>query len=116
MTNEERLDRLIEKMVECQAKNVVSLPEQGRFEPHAVTISYPGTDWNGRLLYEYDLVDSSQRSRRLRAALCREGSDRMVSCYLFKGSKAECLTWLGEKENQQVLKKKFAGLLDSADR
>lgn len=115
MTNDERLDMLIGKMREFLKEKVKSLPEQGRFQTHSVTISYPGTAYEALLIYEFDLIDGGQRNRRLRASVRRQGSDKMISCYLFKGAKAECLAWLEETENQQVLKKVYAGLLVSAE-
>lgn len=115
MTNEEKLDILVSKMLEYLEKQVKSLPEQGRFERHSVSMTYPGTTCDGFLIYEYDLTDSSQRGRRLRASMCRQDSDRMISHYLFKGSKAECLAWLEEPRNQGVLKKDFAALLPSVE-
>lgn len=115
MTNEEKLDILVSTMLEYLEKQVKSLPEQGTFERHSVSMTYPGTTCDGFLIYEYDLTDSSQRGRRLRASMCRQGSDRMVSHYLFKGSKTECLAWLGEPGNQGFLKKDYAALLFSVE-
>lgn len=115
MTNEEKLDILISTMLEYLEKQVTSLPEQGRFEPHSVSMTYPGTACKGFLIYENVLTDSSQRCRWLRTSMCRQGSDRMVSHYLFKGSKAECLAWLGEPGNQEALKKDYAALLSSVE-
>ena len=116
MTNEEKLDILVTKMLEYLKNQVNSLPEQGRFEHHSVSMTYPGTTCDGYLIYECDLTDSSQRGRRLRASMCRQGSDRMISHYLFKGSKAECLAWLEKPGNQEVLKKDYAELLSSVER
>lgn len=116
MTNEEKLDILVTKMLEYMKKQVNSLPEQGRFERHSVSMAYPGTTCDGYLIYECDLTDSSQRGRRLRASMCRQDSDRMISHYLFKGSKAECLAWLEEPGNQKALKKDYAALLSSVER
>ena len=116
MTNEEKLDILVTKMLEYLKNQVNSLPQQGRFERHSVSMTYPGTTCDGYLFYECDLTDSSQRGRRLRASMCRQGSDRMISHYLFKGSKAECLAWLEEPGNQKALKKDYAALLSSVER
>lgn len=113
MTNEEKLDILVSKMLEYMKKQVNSLPEQGRFERHSVSMTYPGTTCDGYLIYEFDLMDSNQRGRWLRAAMCRQDSDRMISYYLFKGSKAECLAWLEKLENHGVLKKDYADLYTS---
>lgn len=116
MTNEEKLDILVTKMLEYMKKQVNSLPEQGRFERHSVSMTYPRTNCDGFLIYEYDLTNSSQRGRRLRASMCRQNSDRMISHYLFKGSKAECLAWLEEPGNQEALKKDYAELFSSVER
>lgn len=39
----------------------------------------------------------------------------MISHYLFKGLKAECLAWLEEPGNQEALKKDYAALLSSVE-
>lgn len=116
MTDEEVLDFLIPKMLECMKKKIDPLPEQGKFDSHSVSITYPGTTCEAYLNYTYDPIDGGDRNRRLRASMCRQGSDRMISHYLFKGSKAECLAWLEKPGNQEVLKKDYAELFSSVER
>ena len=89
---------------------------EGKFDSHSVSITYPGTTCEAYLNYTYDPIDGGDRNRRLRASMCRQSSDRMISHYLFKGSKAECLAWLEKPGNQEVLKKDYAELLSSVER
>lgn len=42
ITNEEKLDILVSAMLEYLEKQVTSLPEQGRFERHSVSMTYAG--------------------------------------------------------------------------
>ena len=112
-THEELLDFLIPKMLECMKTKIDSLPDQGKFDPHSVAITYPGTTCEASLIYKYDSLDEDQRNRRLMVAMRRQGYDRMVSIYLFKGSKEECLAWLEKPGNLEVLKKDYAELFSS---
>lgn len=112
-TNDELLDFLIPKLLECMKQKIDSLPERGKFDSHSVSITYPGTTCEAYLIYTYDLLDEGARNRRLRVAMHRQGCDRVVSFYLFKGSKAECLAWLEQPGILDVLKKDYADLYTS---
>lgn len=113
MTDEEVLDFLIPKMLECMKKKIDPLPEQGKFDSHSVSITYPGTTCEAYLNYTYDPIDGGDRNRRLRVAMRHHDSDRVVSFYLFKGSKAECLAWLEQPGILESLKKDYAELYTS---
>ena len=89
ITNEEKLDILVSAMLEYLEKQVTSLPEQGRFERHSVSMTYPGTTCDGFLIYECDLTDSSQRGRRLRDCIPSKPKRRI--CLSAVG--AEFSTW-----------------------
>lgn len=116
MTKEEKLHILITGMMEYLRKQIKALPDKGSFESHFVAMDYPGTNYEGFLRYEYDLTECSGKGRRLSTSMCPVGSSQVVSHYIFKGTKQECLAWLRDKNTEKVLTEDYESLKDSVDR
>lgn len=117
LNDEEKLHRLAAAMLEYMARTAESLPEVGKFETHSVSAKYPGTDYEGILCYEPNLA-GDERLRRLRLGMHEGDSDKLHSFYFLKGTKAECVNWMKENGNVEVLVKDLKELkekLDNAD-
>jgi len=105
---------LISKAAEFLADVVQTrIPETGVFQTVSVIFDYPGEPFGGRLAVEksYEALDS----RRITAGIHRKNDDRLVSNYLFTGTKAEVLDWLRSAENLPGLIDTFEHLKDRAE-
>ena len=80
------------------------LPEQGPAERIFVAFDYPGTEYEAFLAVEDDSLNLSGHGRRVRI--------RVMSSYIWKGTKRELLQWLDQEERQGELEKLFQNLAD----
>ena len=95
LSYEEKMKLLVSKVVEVEAENVKNkVPEIGPFLKVFVTYEHPNKKLKGMLSVEAD--GREQEIRRVSAGMFMKGEDRVVSNYVFKGTKAEVISWLTE--------------------
>ena len=88
------------------------LPEQGPAERIFVAFDYPGTEYEAFLAVEDDSLNLSGHGRRVRILMRPGSSSRVMSSYIWKGTKRELLQWLDQEERQGELEKLFQNLAD----
>ncbi len=111
MTKQDFVRRAMEVMLEYYDAHV---PATGRCKPFSVSADWPGTDYTARLMVEQDLTGSPD-SRRLRTMMNENGSDRVVSHYITKGTGEEIKAWLQNAENRGELMESYEQLKKSVD-
>ena len=79
-------------------------------------MDYPETDYEAFLRYEHALTDESGANRRLTTVMRPSGSSCVVSHYIFKGTKKDCLAWLQNEHTEALLTVDYAELKESVDR
>lgn len=112
MTEEEKKVILIQKGRKIFRNNVEKeIPEEGPTERVFVVFDYPGTEYEAFLTAEADHLDWSGRG--VSAMMRPKGSSRIMSNYIWKGTKQELLRWLDQEEREGELRKIFQDLADS---
>lgn len=112
MTNEEKKVLLIQKVRGVFRANVEGkLPEEGPTQGVFVCFDYPGTEYEAFLRAEEDHLNWS--GRRVRVMMRPQGSSRVMSNYIWKGTKQELLQWLDRDELESELRELFQDLADS---
>ena len=111
MTKKDFVRRAMEVMLEHYDAHI---PASGRCKPFSVSCRYPGTEYEALLQVEQDLTGSPD-SRRLRTMMHENGSDRVVSHYITKGTGDELKAWLRNPENRGELMKSYEQLKQSVD-
>lgn len=114
MNNQIREERmlLVKKAAEFVAQWAREhTPEVGPFRGSVWSLKYPGTCHEPRLSIQH----SASFGCVIRASVVAEGTDWEVSNYMFFGSKAECIAWLGKEGSHQALVEAYAGLIDRTD-
>lgn len=97
LTREQQLNKLYQAVAELLVEKAkVSLPEAGSFRKITVGGNVKGEICHSILGIEESY--SSQTERYVTLGVYREGEDRVVSNYLFKGTKQEVLEWLESPE------------------
>lgn len=112
MTCEEQKTFLIRKGKKIFRDNVEkALPEHGPAQRVFVAFDYPGTEYEAFLTAEADCLDWN--GRRVSVMMRPQGSKRVMSSYIWKGTKQELLRWLDREECQSELQERFQDLADS---
>lgn len=111
MTKKDFVRRAMEVMLEHYDARI---PAAGRCKPFSVSADWPGTDYKARLMVEQDLTGSAD-GRRLRTMMHENGSDRVVSHYITKGTGDEIKAWLRNPENRAELMQSYEQLKQSVD-
>ena len=103
---------LIHAVVEAEVKSIISrVPPAGPFRPVCWALQYPDCPHEGRLYTQY----SPEHGCTIRASMIVGGTDREVSNFLFSGSKGECIAWLEDKANEELLIETYDHLSEKAD-
>lgn len=109
MTNAEKKGLLIQKCREVFRDSVEErLPEQGPAQRVFVAFDYPGTEYEAFLTAEADRLNWS--GRRVSIMMRPKGSDRVMSNYIWKGTKQELLQWLDQEGREGELQRLFQDL------
>ena len=87
-----------------------NVPETGRFKKYTIAGHFTGENIRGILGIEEGYQSDSARCVSL--GVCCDGDDRMVSNFLFTGTKQEILEWLGSPEGQQEIADAYIHLED----
>ncbi len=90
------------------------VPQNGKFSPVSVSFTVPDTQNKAKVAIEPDFINP-KNSRRLSVASYRIGSDRLISSYIFKGTKQEIIDYLHNSESQDRIIKIIKHLSDSVD-
>lgn len=86
------------------------VPESGRFQKYTIAGHFTGENIRGILGIEEGYQSDSSRCVSL--GVCCYGDDRMVSNFLFTGTKQEVLEWLKSPEGQQEIVNAYIHLED----
>ena len=106
-THEEKMTILFQKVAEVLTEHAhPRVPERGSFRKAAVDAEIREEGWVATLGIEESYL--SETERRVRLGVHNTGDDRLVSHYLFKGTKQEILTWLNSPEG-------LAQIIESCD-
>lgn len=111
MTKKDFVRRAMEVMLEYYDERI---PATGRCSPFTVSADWPGTDYKARLMVEQDLTGGPD-GRRLRTVMHENGSDRVVSHYITKGTGEELKAWLRNTDNRAELMQSYEQLKESVD-
>lgn len=116
LSDEEKLDILLPKGMKLLAERVEKeVPASGRFMPISVSFDYPGTAYSAYLRLEPSaLGDGTERC--LRSYMGEKGSDKVISHYMYAGTKDKVLAWLKDKKNEKDLRQSYEELKQGADR
>ena len=96
-----------ERLAEKAQDNV---PGTGRFKKYTIAGHFTGENIRGILGIEEAYQSDSARCVSL--GVCCDGDDRMVSNFLFTGTKQEVLEWLKSPEGQQEIVDTYIHLED----
>lgn len=113
MTREEQIFKLFEAVAELLVKKARELvPETGSFQKVCIEGHYSGTD-----CHSYLSIENSHRSeteRQVTLGVFREGYDKLVSNYLYTGTRQEVLSWLESREGLKQIIKAYEHLEEKA--
>ena len=110
--NEQARRILIPAVMEAEIKSIMrDVPNKGIFRSVSWAMRYPGTEHEGRLSAQH----SPEHGCALRASMIVEGTTCEVSNYVYFGSKQECIDWLKDERNVDVLIGIYNHLVEKAD-
>ena len=114
MTDLQKKYKLIERCVDLIPKYIKdNVPESGSIGTYPLSFDWPGTANKGYFIIEND-YSGGMTGRRIRTAMCRKGSDRLVSHYYFKGSNYELCKLIIACDIKELIEE-FDGLSESVD-
>lgn len=91
------------------------VPENGKFSNLSVFWNIPNTQNHGIVFIEADELNPKDSRRIGVASRRRQGSDRLVTSYIFKGTKKEAIEFVKSDEAKQKIKKTAFELSDKID-
>ena len=89
-----------------------NMAEEGRFEGFAYGFDLPFTENHMKYQFMADAL-SPEKSRRIAVGVFREGTDRLTSHYVFKGTKAEIIDFLKSEEGKEQI---YASVIELSDK
>ena len=114
-TPEEQYRFLVGRVAEVMAERIRDeVPQSGKFGELSVSFGIPGTNNKGRMIVEPSLTASPEH-RRLRVAVNRVGSDRLISNYLVHDTNENILKYLEKEDIVDELIPYFKRLSDRVD-
>lgn len=112
----EKLNIIVKKSMEVFADHAdKTVPENGKFLRSNVFFEIPETQNEGLLFIEYD-GENPKTQRRLSVGVHNKNSDRLISNYLFKGTKQEILEYLQNDKNKDEIIQSVNNLSDKTDK
>ena len=115
MTNEEKIYEFAPNAAKLLAKKAeYEVPENGQFGKCAISFNIPGTQNTAYYLVEHDILEPKDQ-RRFSIGAVRNGSDRMTSVQLIKGTKKEILEFLQDDKNAQLFRDTLVKVSNSTD-
>ena len=102
LTREEQLNKLFQAVAELLVKNAKEgVPEIGSFRKLTVRGGIKGMEYEGILGIEQSY--RVENERRVTLGVHGKGDDRLVSNYLFKGTKEDVMAWLESPEGLEQI-------------
>jgi len=77
-----------------------SVPENNKFQPVSVDYNLPDSQNMAKVTVECD-YENPANQRRVSVGVHHKDRDRLISNYLFKGTKQEVINFLKDEKNQQ---------------
>ena len=115
LTNEQKKRKLIEKCVKYIPELLESrIPSSGVFGSYPLHFDWPGTELEGLFIIEPDYVREDMKGRRIRTAVRRADSDRIISHYYYKGTNEELCRHIKDSNVDELIRE-FDSLARSAD-
>ena len=93
----------------------LEVPRNGKFSQISVSYTIPDTQNKAKVAISSDPINPSNL-RRVSVSSYRIGSDRMVSTYIFKGTKQEVLNYILTPQCQSQIVEIASKLSDSVDK
>lgn len=90
------------------------VPETGGFRPVSVFFRVAFTNNLGLFRFENDLVGSGE-GRRFAVGALRDGTDRLASVYLKRGSLSEIMEFIASEEGRVKISEALEQMSDSTD-
>lgn len=99
-----QMDFLTQRALEIFSQRVQNeVPENGKFSNLSVSWGIPDTQNKATVLVEADEINPKDL-RRVLVASRRDGSDRLVTSYIFKGTKKEVLEFIQKEDTKEKVK------------
>lgn len=115
-SKEERLNNIVDKVRQAVYERAeMEVPENGKFGGISVSFDVPTTDNEAKVIICHDEIDP-KNLRRVAIGVHRNGSDRLNSSYILKGTKKEILEYFKNPESQSKIVKVAGQLSDSVDK
>ena len=108
----ELTDKLCEILYE---RAELEVPKNGKFSQVSVSYTIPDTQNKAKVAIISDPINPSNL-RRVSVNSFRIGSDRMISTYIFKGTKQEVLDYISSPECKSQIIETALKLSDSVDK
>ena len=97
--------KMMELLLEASQKRV---PENGKFSKFSLTMQFPDERYFGTITVDFG--SNPRTERTVAVGVYPAASNRMVSNYVFWGTKKELLTWFSDSETADELANSFIHL------
>ena len=115
LSKEEKMQILIPKGTDFLMQRIEKeVPENGKFKKLSVSFDIPDTQNKAQFIVEADGKDFKDQ-RRVSIGVHHKNSDRVISNYMFKGTKQEVLAYLNNPENFEDFTKTVNELSTAVD-
>ena len=115
-SKEERLNNITDKVRQVAIERVErEVPENGKFGGISISFDVPTTNNEAKIIISHDEIEP-KTLRRIAIGVHRNGSDRLNSSYILKGTKKEILEYLKNQESQSKIVEVAGQLSDSVDK
>lgn len=115
LSKEEKMQILIPKGSDLLMQRMErEVPENGKFQKISVSFDIPDTQNKAQFLIEADAKDYKDQ-RILSIGVHHQNSDRVISNYMFKGTKQEIIDYLKDNSNFPEFTQTVNELSDSVD-
>lgn len=115
-SKEERLNNVVDKVRQVAAeRSEREVPENGKFSAISISFDVPTTNNEAKVIISHDEIEP-KNLRRIAIGVHRNGSDRLTSSYILKGTKKEILEYLKNPESQDKIVKVAGQLSDGVDK
>ncbi len=90
------------------------VPENNKFVPVSIDYKLPSSQNRAKVTVEYDNI-TPENQRRISVGVYHQNRDRVISNYLYKGTKNEVIEYLKDEKNQQAFIDAIKTLSDKTD-
>ena len=107
--------KLMERCVEFLSEFLENkLPQSGKIAPYPVHFEWPGTKFEGLFVVEADHSGEEFTGRRIKTAMRKKDSDKIVSHYYFKGTNKELAAQIKACDIDELVRE-FDGFVNTVE-